>query len=222
MQARVKLALVLSSLLLAACSSSSNSPRAVPAPPATNDDGSLITGVITARFDPATSTIPTPNNLLFSGTTDLTLNIPVANPANFGDPQVAQRHVVVLRRVEHLDLSGAAARGRRGPRAAGSAAGQGAAPPPVLRAEGLAHAGHLCARAAARGRGAGRRSQRGTACRRRSRRGTASGRGAPRALAQGYADRSHRADAARCGGGVPGPRARTGRPRSGRACGVGP
>ena len=40
MQARVKLALVLSSLLLAACSSSSNSPRAVPAPPATNDDGS--------------------------------------------------------------------------------------------------------------------------------------------------------------------------------------
>ena len=89
MQARVKLALVLSSLLLAACSSSSNSPRAVPAPPATNDDGSLITGVITARFDPATSTIPTPNNLLFSGTTDLTLNIPVANPANFGDPQVA-------------------------------------------------------------------------------------------------------------------------------------
>jgi pimeloyl-ACP methyl ester carboxylesterase len=89
MQARVKLALVLSSLLLAACSSSSNSPRAVPAPPATNDDGSLITGVITARFDPATSTIPTPNNLLFSGTRDLTLNIPVANPNNFGDPQVA-------------------------------------------------------------------------------------------------------------------------------------
>ena len=88
MQARVKLALALSSLLLAACSSSSNSPRAVPTAPATNDDGSAITGVITARFDPATSTIPTPNNLLYAGTTDLTVNIPVANPANFGDPQV--------------------------------------------------------------------------------------------------------------------------------------
>jgi dienelactone hydrolase len=89
MQARVKLTLALSSLLLAACSSSSNSPRAVPAPPALNDDGSPVTAVITARFDPATSVIPFPNNLLLSGTRDLTINNPVANPANFGDPAVA-------------------------------------------------------------------------------------------------------------------------------------
>jgi hypothetical protein len=89
MQARVKLALALSSLLLAACSSSSNSPRAVPAPPALNDDGSPVTGVITARFDPTNRVLPFPINLLLSGTRDLTLNIPVANPNNFGDPQVA-------------------------------------------------------------------------------------------------------------------------------------
>ena len=89
MQARQTLALALSSLFLAACSSSSNSPRAVDTPPANNNNGSPVTGVLTARFDPATSTIPLPNNLLLSGTTDLTLNPPVANPANFGDPLVA-------------------------------------------------------------------------------------------------------------------------------------
>jgi hypothetical protein len=89
MQARLKLAFALSSLLLAACNSSSNSPRAVPAPPALNLDGTPVTAVITARFDPATSTVPFPINLLLSGTKDLTLNIPVANPNNFGDPTVA-------------------------------------------------------------------------------------------------------------------------------------
>lgn len=89
MQARLILALVLSSLFLAACGSSSNSSRAVEAPAATNDDGSAITGVITAIFNPSAGLIPTPNNLLFSGTRDLTLNIPVANPNNFGDPTVA-------------------------------------------------------------------------------------------------------------------------------------
>lgn len=90
MRARAKLIFALSSLLfLAGCGGSSNSPRAVPAPAARNEDGSVVTGVITARFDPSTGTIPFPNNLLLSGTRDLTLNIPVANPNNFGDPQVA-------------------------------------------------------------------------------------------------------------------------------------
>ncbi|GAA0715962.1 Ig-like domain-containing protein [Dokdonella soli] len=42
-----------------------------------------------ANFDPAHGVVPFPNNLLLSGTTDLTLNIPVANPGNFADPQVA-------------------------------------------------------------------------------------------------------------------------------------
>ena len=84
MQARLTLALALSSLFLAACSSSSNSSRAQPTPPPVP-----ITSVLTARFDPAAAAIPLPNNLLLSGTTDLTLNPPVANAANFGDPTAA-------------------------------------------------------------------------------------------------------------------------------------
>jgi dienelactone hydrolase len=86
MQARLLMATALSSLVLAACSSSSNSPRAVPTPPALNDDGSPITATIAARFDPATSVIPLPNDLLLRGTTDLTLNIPVAPTASASDP----------------------------------------------------------------------------------------------------------------------------------------
>ncbi|HRY00774.1 MAG: Ig-like domain-containing protein [Lysobacteraceae bacterium] len=89
MQVRLTLALALSALTLAACGSSSNSSRAVDNTPPTNGGGSPVTGVITARFDPSNAVIPLPNNLLLSGTTDLTLNIPVADPSNYGDPQVA-------------------------------------------------------------------------------------------------------------------------------------
>jgi hypothetical protein len=89
MQARLSLALVLSSLLLAACGGSSNSSRAVPNPPPTNQPGTPVTGVLTARFDPSAAVVPFPTNLLLSGTTDLTLNIPVANPNDFSNPQVA-------------------------------------------------------------------------------------------------------------------------------------
>jgi dienelactone hydrolase len=89
MQARLIAAALLPSLFLAACGGGSNSPRAVEAPGATNNDGSPVTGIITARFDPSNGVVPFPTNLLLSGTTDLTLNIPVANPANFGDPKVA-------------------------------------------------------------------------------------------------------------------------------------
>ncbi|WP_395787615.1 hypothetical protein [Aquimonas sp.] len=92
MQARMTLALALSVSLLAGCGGSSNSPRAVPVTPAENNSGTPVSGIITARFDPSTGVIPTPNNLLLSGTNDLTLNIPLpatANPNNFGDPQVA-------------------------------------------------------------------------------------------------------------------------------------
>lgn len=42
-----------------------------------------------ANFDPSSSIVPFPTNLLLLGTTDLTLNIPVANATNYGDPQVA-------------------------------------------------------------------------------------------------------------------------------------
>lgn len=90
MQARLSLLLALSSsLLLSACGGGSNSSRAVATPPATNSGGTPVTAVITARFDPANAVVPFPTNLLLSGTKDLTLNIPVANPANFGDPAVA-------------------------------------------------------------------------------------------------------------------------------------
>ncbi|HEV7491809.1 MAG TPA: Ig-like domain-containing protein [Rhodanobacteraceae bacterium] len=42
-----------------------------------------------ASFDPSTGVVPFPNNLLLLGSTDLTLNIPVADSTNFGDPKVA-------------------------------------------------------------------------------------------------------------------------------------
>ncbi|WP_440225196.1 alpha/beta hydrolase [Dokdonella sp. MW10] len=89
MQARLIAAAILPSLLLAACGGGSNSPRAVDTPPATNHDGSPVTGIITARFDPTNSVIPFPTNLLLSGTTDLTLNIPVPNPDDYSNPRVA-------------------------------------------------------------------------------------------------------------------------------------
>ncbi len=80
MQLRNLFALIALSLLLAACSSggSSSVGSNPPSPPA-----------IVANFDPAQQVIPFPNNLLFSGSTDLTLNIPVANETDTSDPQVA-------------------------------------------------------------------------------------------------------------------------------------
>ncbi|EKE83866.1 VolA/Pla-1 family phospholipase [Idiomarina xiamenensis] len=42
-----------------------------------------------AVFDPTNSVIPVPSNILLSGTTDLTLNIPVDDPDDSADPQVA-------------------------------------------------------------------------------------------------------------------------------------
>jgi len=79
-------------VLLQACSSSSNSPRAVDAGPATNPGGGVVTGVIEAIFNPASgdpTQVPVPTNLFLSGTTDLTMNIPVADPTDFSDPLVA-------------------------------------------------------------------------------------------------------------------------------------
>ncbi|MEP2299396.1 MAG: hypothetical protein ABJJ39_04200, partial [Kangiellaceae bacterium] len=42
-----------------------------------------------ATYSPATGSIPLPNDLLFGGSTDLTLNIPVADATDFSDPSVA-------------------------------------------------------------------------------------------------------------------------------------
>ena len=63
--------------------------QAAPTFPATNKDGSIVTEVLTPVFNPTAGDIPFPHNLLFVGTTDLTLNVPVTDPGNFGDPAVA-------------------------------------------------------------------------------------------------------------------------------------
>ena len=75
--------------ILAGCGGSSSTSRSVPAPPTENPDGTPTTDVITANFDPSNGVLPFPINLLLSGSDDLTLNIPVADPTDFGDPQVA-------------------------------------------------------------------------------------------------------------------------------------
>jgi len=63
--------------------------QAEPVPPATNKDGSVVTGTLTANYDPLSGVYPLPFNLIFLGTTDLTLNPPVDDPTDFGDPLVA-------------------------------------------------------------------------------------------------------------------------------------
>jgi len=89
MQTRLSLLLALSSsLLLSACGGGSNSSKSTDQG-ASNSGGTPVTAVITASFDPTNAVVPFPTNLLLSGTTDLTLNIPVANPGNYGDPAVA-------------------------------------------------------------------------------------------------------------------------------------
>jgi pimeloyl-ACP methyl ester carboxylesterase len=65
----------------------------------TNKDGSTITGVLTAGFDPLDSAgrgpvVPFPFNLFFLdldtfAITDFTLNLPVEDPTDFSDPAVA-------------------------------------------------------------------------------------------------------------------------------------
>ncbi len=62
--------------------------------PALNKDGSVVTGVLTASFDPfgsfsAEAVFPFPSSLALITTTDMTLDIPVDDPADFSDPRVA-------------------------------------------------------------------------------------------------------------------------------------
>jgi len=63
---------------------------AAPVPPATNKDGSIVSGKLTADFvpPPLGASLPFPTNLLLLGTTDLTLNPPVDDPDDFSDPAV--------------------------------------------------------------------------------------------------------------------------------------
>ena len=76
-------------LLLAA------SAHAVPVPPATNKDGSLVSGVLEAAFNPSSPTapvLPFPTNLLYPtppAAIDLTLNLRPVDPTDVSDPRVA-------------------------------------------------------------------------------------------------------------------------------------
>lgn len=83
------LALALALFWLAGCGGSSDVDRATPVNPATQPGGAPATATFTAQFDPAAGVLPFPSNLLRSGSTDLTLNIPVADPTDFSNPQVA-------------------------------------------------------------------------------------------------------------------------------------
>ncbi len=88
MKYRLFPALALVAAIMAGCGGGSGSDRAVPQVPVTNPDGNPTTAVLEATFDPANGVLPFPINLLFSGSGDLTLNIPVADPTDFSDPAV--------------------------------------------------------------------------------------------------------------------------------------
>lgn len=80
----------MAALLLVGCSTDPEQSRAVPVERPTTPDGAPVTRIgPTANFDPSAGVVPTPNNLLFLGSTDGTLNIPVADPTDFTNPQVA-------------------------------------------------------------------------------------------------------------------------------------
>ncbi|MEE4639968.1 MAG: hypothetical protein V2J42_14635 [Wenzhouxiangella sp.] len=89
MKRRLVPALGLALFWLAGCGGSSDVERATPVNPAEKPGGGPATATLTAQFDPSAGVLPFPNNLLRSGSEDLTLNIPVADPEDFGDPTVA-------------------------------------------------------------------------------------------------------------------------------------
>jgi len=85
MERKSLLTLVFAALALAGCVEDSESvtPTAVP--------GTAGTGFI-ARYVPLAGIVPFPNDLFFNGSIDGTLNIPVADPDDLGDPLVAMNH----------------------------------------------------------------------------------------------------------------------------------
>lgn len=85
----MKLRSILLSLAFIAPSVLAHTVVGEPVGPARNKDGSVVTGVLTAQFNPSAGLLPFPHNLLFTGTTDLTLNPPVADPTDLSDPTVA-------------------------------------------------------------------------------------------------------------------------------------
>jgi len=89
MKVRPLLAPGLALLWLVGCGGSSSVDRSTPQVPATNPDGNPTTQVMESIFAPADGILPFPSNLLLSGSGDLTLNVPVADPTDFSDPAVA-------------------------------------------------------------------------------------------------------------------------------------
>lgn len=70
---------IFTTVLLTACESE----------PDENLQASIVQGDVSSNFDLSNSIIPFPNDLLFQGTLDGTLNIPVDDPADLSDPAVA-------------------------------------------------------------------------------------------------------------------------------------
>ncbi|MDH3220971.1 MAG: hypothetical protein OEO19_15675 [Gammaproteobacteria bacterium] len=68
-----------SSLIVSACTSE----------PSEELQKSIVESTAISNFDPANGVIPFPNDLLFVGSLDKTINIPVADPMDASDPQVA-------------------------------------------------------------------------------------------------------------------------------------
>lgn len=73
---------LISSLVLTACSDG-------PAEPKVPGSGDGSTKFVAPVYAPGNSELPIPNDLLFNGSTDLTLNIPTADPTDMSDPQNA-------------------------------------------------------------------------------------------------------------------------------------
>jgi pimeloyl-ACP methyl ester carboxylesterase len=63
--------------------------NAAPTSPARNKDGSIVTAVLEAAFDPSGGVSPFPNNLAFATSKDLTIDITVPDAGNNADPLVA-------------------------------------------------------------------------------------------------------------------------------------
>lgn len=73
---------LLSSMILTACTDGPEEPK-IPG------IGEGSTKLVAPVFAPGNGELPIPNDVLFSGTTDLTLNIPTDDPSDMSDPQNA-------------------------------------------------------------------------------------------------------------------------------------
>ena len=73
---------VISALGLSACDSETIKDVQTEVP----QDGTVLSASARVVFDPSNGVLSVPNDLLFQGSTDGTLNIPVADPSDFSDP----------------------------------------------------------------------------------------------------------------------------------------